>query len=443
MKYTHNDSKKIHCHPEFNSGSQRFRIKSGMTKRKAFSISIVFILALFFGLQTTSAEKVFFSDVSDSPYKEAIYHIQEQGIVDGYADGSFQPAKAINRAEFLKIVIGALSPEELHNPDLKTQCFEDIESSDAWYTPYACLAKEKNIIKGYEGNLLRPGKTINLVEAAKIVANSYTDYHFDETIDPWFKAYMNYLLNNKLLPPTLTQFDQTMTRGSMAELISRVLRLQEGSLNNYLEFRRTNYGESNLLTWQEMSGELTSKTSTDTLIDAYNIPRYSREVISADHPGEYVDGGYLSSYSQWTDASYAPSVSNHSLSLEKESELREDLFRMLNDERRKAEVPELTFDDTLNEAAQNFVEHLVINAFYGHMDMHGRTPNTRVLDLGYEGWVAESMVWKKKNVQEAFDWWKSSPLHWNNIIDQRYNNVGIGVTEEPGGGYMFILLTGE
>ena len=35
---------------------------------------------------------------------DAIYYLRDQGIIEGYGDGTFKPEAKINRAEFLKIV---------------------------------------------------------------------------------------------------------------------------------------------------------------------------------------------------------------------------------------------------------------------------------------------------------------------------------------------------
>lgn len=411
---------------------------------KIFQLGFI-VFSFLFSVSTSFAiEKGFFSDVSQNPYKEAIYHLQEKDIVQGYDDGSFQPEKAINRAEFLKIVVGALYSEELEEFDFHKMCFDDITNPNEWYVPYACLAKLRGIIHGYEGKYLKPENTINLSEAAKIIANTYSTENIqEEGADPWFKPYMQYLLENKLLPPTLIKFDQNLTRGAMAEMISRAVRLQEDTLQEYLDFRSSNYDEHSFLSWEEMTGELQGKTSSETIIDSYNIDRYNRKIVDIQHPGEYVEGAYLSSYDQWTNTDYPPSLDNQTLSVERESEMREDLFRLLNTKREQNDKPTFDFDSVLNTVAQNFAEHLVINAFYSHMDKWGKKPQTRVQEKGYTGIVSESMVWKKSDIQSALDWWENSDLHWNNIMKEKYKNVGIGITEEPDGGYLIILLTGE
>ncbi|MEK7218689.1 MAG: thermonuclease family protein, partial [Patescibacteria group bacterium] len=55
-----------------------------------------------------SCGEVEFSDVASShPYLQAIRWGKSSGVLSGYPDGTFQPEKTVNRAEFLKIVLGA------------------------------------------------------------------------------------------------------------------------------------------------------------------------------------------------------------------------------------------------------------------------------------------------------------------------------------------------
>jgi cysteine-rich repeat protein len=51
-----------------------------------------------------------FDDTSFSPYTKEIDSLFQRGIVQGYADESYKPQNTINRAEFLKMLIDALFP---------------------------------------------------------------------------------------------------------------------------------------------------------------------------------------------------------------------------------------------------------------------------------------------------------------------------------------------
>ncbi|MAE68260.1 hypothetical protein CL635_00405 [bacterium] len=54
-----------------------------------------------------------FSDVSTNhPYVQAIEYIRDKGIVKGFPDGTFRPDATINRAEFSKIIVGATNDKD-------------------------------------------------------------------------------------------------------------------------------------------------------------------------------------------------------------------------------------------------------------------------------------------------------------------------------------------
>ena len=368
-------------------------------------------------------------------------------MVDVYDDVSFHPAKTINRAEFLKIVIGGRYSEELQRKNFNEKCFDDIYNSTHWYVPYACFAKEWGIISGYDGKYLKPENNINLVEAAKIIANVYGGNALKLTEDSvWYEPFMKYLLENRMVPPSLTKFDQILTRGEMAEMISRAIRLRNGQLNSYLEFRQNQYNENIYPAWdtfdtndQAGAPVYEEETPSNTAQEWYKA--YAK-VMLGEHPGTYVSGGYLSSYDQWTDASYSAKEANHTLSASEIDALQQELLSAINVERQKT-THALTRDANLELAAQAFAVHLVMNAFYGHTDKFGRQPVERAALFGVEGWVSESLVWRKSGVAEAINWWKNSDLHWNNMSNARYHTGGVGVAQEPGGGYIFVFMTGE
>lgn len=64
-----------------------------------------------------------FSDVSEGDYHyDAINFVYEKGMVQGYEDGTFKPDNLINRAEFVKILVSS----KYQGPLDGSNCFTDI-----------------------------------------------------------------------------------------------------------------------------------------------------------------------------------------------------------------------------------------------------------------------------------------------------------------------------
>jgi hypothetical protein len=219
---------------------------------KTIKISLFVVSCVWSGLTFAHVKhETSFPDIEQSIYKEAIADLKNQEVVHGYDDGLFRPDNTINRAEFLKIVIGGRYADELQKKQYNERCFDDIRNRHEWYVPYACFAKEWGIITGYQNKYLRPAKDINFAEAAKIIANTYNDRDLPLNISIWYKPYVQYLLNNQLVPPSVTLLNQNITRGEMAEMISRANRREHSKLEAYLHYRLQKYGESETPVWRE------------------------------------------------------------------------------------------------------------------------------------------------------------------------------------------------
>jgi uncharacterized protein YkwD len=184
-----------------------------------------------------------FSDVPGGhPYKASIDFVQQEGIVSGYADGTYQPERILNRAEFTKIII-----ESRYDANTINSCvnrggfyekalFTDVEPG-VWFEKYVCVAKKEGIIQGYSDGTFRPIQTIIFAEAAKIAIESYG--LTAGSGDPWFAPYLDKLASLDAVPPSLASIpDQTqrgikdMSRGEMADVIFRLKTVQDTIVSN-------------------------------------------------------------------------------------------------------------------------------------------------------------------------------------------------------------------
>jgi len=200
---------------------------SDMTKRiSLFLLVFIFNLGWHYAQTTLAA----FSDVPfNHPNKTAIDYVQLQGIVSGYPDGTYQPDRLLNRAEFTKIIIESrYTKVEIENcvaseGFYKRAIFSDV-APGVWFEKYVCVAKKYGVIDGYPDGTFRPVQTINFAEAAKIVVNSYG--LSVGTGDPWFAPFLNKLANLNAVPGTIAVYTdivdrglKVVTRGEMAEVI--------------------------------------------------------------------------------------------------------------------------------------------------------------------------------------------------------------------------------
>lgn len=190
-----------------------------------------------------------FSDVPTAhTNKEAIEYVQSQGIVQGYPDGTFRPDRTINRAEFMKILIGSFLTDDLSIPCDVSGVFADVEPN-AWYHRPICMAYRSFWITGYPDGKFRPAQAINFVEASKILTKTYSIPITAST--PWYKSAVLALEERKAIPISITSFDQLITRGEMAEMVYRL---------------RAVVTDKPSRTYEEMAGGVNNAGETNTMV---------------------------------------------------------------------------------------------------------------------------------------------------------------------------------
>ena len=111
-----------------------------------------------------------FSDIASSPYKAAIESLAAAGIAAGFTDGSFRPETTIKRAQFVKLIVGAL---EIGTGEAVAGPFTDLGLPDAAGYPhiYVRAAFEHAITNGANaaGTLFAPWEPIRRAQAVSMV----------------------------------------------------------------------------------------------------------------------------------------------------------------------------------------------------------------------------------------------------------------------------------
>ena len=123
-------------------------------------LSLVLALVMTMSLVTVSAGAKDFTDDDKITYEEAVNVISTIGVVDGYADGSFNPQGTLTRGAAAKIIcnmiLGPTTAAELH---ADTAPYKDVPTNHTFAGYIAYCAKE-GIISGYADGTFRPAGTL-------------------------------------------------------------------------------------------------------------------------------------------------------------------------------------------------------------------------------------------------------------------------------------------
>ena len=131
------------------------------------TLCLVLCLAMMAGLCVIGTSAAF-TDADEIQNKEAVDLMAGLGIIAGYPDGDFQPAKIFNRAEAAKIVaylvLGAEGAETL--PEAKA--FDDVPASH-WASKYIAYCKSQGIIAGKSETKFDPTGELTAAAWAKML----------------------------------------------------------------------------------------------------------------------------------------------------------------------------------------------------------------------------------------------------------------------------------
>jgi len=203
-------------------------VKSEITK----AISVLLLPLLLPLLAQASDETTLpFSDLEQgTKYYDAISYLYNQGIISGYADGTFKPNQEVNRAETLKILLLSSNIE----PETTTgSIFSDVEGTE-WYFPYLSEGVEKKIVAGYDDGTFKPENSVNLVETLKMFVNTNEliptfpkdddEFFPDAEKNAWYTGYLNYSCENALIyqdSQGMINPGKNITRAQLADIIYR------------------------------------------------------------------------------------------------------------------------------------------------------------------------------------------------------------------------------
>ncbi|WP_190972600.1 S-layer homology domain-containing protein [Bifidobacterium myosotis] len=134
------------------------------------------------GLVLVPAVEGLFTDVNElTPHYLAIITLAQQGVIRGYADGSFSPATGMTRADFAAYLY-RLAGEPDYTVDASDNIFTDVDSSTPHYKEILWAAKN-GILKGYADGTFGWSALVNRQDAAAFLYRLAGSPRFDAATD--------------------------------------------------------------------------------------------------------------------------------------------------------------------------------------------------------------------------------------------------------------------
>lgn len=181
-----------------------------------------------------------FSDVpANHPYFKPIEFLRNENIINGYPDGTFKPAQVVNRAEALKIILGA---KKTAIQEAAGGSFSDVASGE-WFAKYIETAKSLGIVSGNPDGTFAPGRIVNKVEFLKMLLLTY-EVKFVNYVAPdkplypdatdngaWYIQYLDFAKSLNLIVPDaagMIKPDQGLSRGEVADITYKLIIIIRG-----------------------------------------------------------------------------------------------------------------------------------------------------------------------------------------------------------------------
>ena len=120
-------------------------------------------------------------------------------------------------------------------------------------------------------------------------------------------------------------------------------------------------------------------------------------------------------------------------------EMKAELIRLTNIERKKAGVQELEVMPQLMESAQCKADDMLEHHYFDHdsptYGTIGHMIKDRIPDAKSAG---ENLASWTKTPEEAIYGLMNSPAHKANMLDAKYTHIGVGIIDSKDGGYWWV-----
>ncbi len=116
------------------------------------------------------------------------------------------------------------------------------------------------------------------------------------------------------------------------------------------------------------------------------------------------------------------------------------IFNLANKAREENNMEMFEWDEKLNSIAQLKAEDMQKNAYFGHYSKNYGTPFAMLKKLGVSYKTASENVAGSISVQSAMASIMQSPSHRSNILNTRFNKMGVGIVDDADYGKIVVQI---
>lgn len=116
-----------------------------------------------------------FTDINKTAwYFPYLQKAMNDGLVEGYKDGTFKPAQTVNTVENLKILLNHtfLRVDNIEDVEVTTKPYADVPTNE-WYSKFVQYGKEKNILTPDSNNKIYPAAGMTRGKLAEVIYKLY------------------------------------------------------------------------------------------------------------------------------------------------------------------------------------------------------------------------------------------------------------------------------
>ncbi|RLC44943.1 MAG: hypothetical protein DRH44_00545 [Candidatus Coatesbacteria bacterium] len=116
------------------------------------------------------------------------------------------------------------------------------------------------------------------------------------------------------------------------------------------------------------------------------------------------------------------------------------IYSMINQERMKEGLSLLKLDDTLSHLAWAYADDMVRRDYFGHINPEGENVGDRLDRARMAYSLAGEILAENRSAEGAVEAWLKSPGHYEAIMQEGYEKMGIGVVESDDDYKIYVVV---